>query len=72
VRPTQGGLVAFTRRKIAKAEEITMDEPHVGKLARVVLTEGKKIQNLGISITNYYKSQYISDIYIHVLDQFFL
>jgi hypothetical protein len=37
----QGGLVAFIQQKIAKAEEITMDEPHVGKLACVVLIKGE-------------------------------
>jgi hypothetical protein len=37
----QGGLVAFIRQKIAKAEKITMDEPHARKLTCVVLIEGE-------------------------------
>jgi hypothetical protein len=44
----QGGVVAFIRRKIAKVEEITMDEPHARKLARVVLTKGEDKNLIGI------------------------
>ncbi len=44
----QGGLVAFIRRKFAKVEEITMDEPHAGKLACVVFTEGEDKNPIGI------------------------
>ncbi len=37
----QEGLATLIRQKIAKAEKITMDESHAGKLARVVLTKGE-------------------------------
>jgi hypothetical protein len=37
----QGGLIAIIWQNFAKVDEITMDEPHAGKFARVVLIEGE-------------------------------